>query len=201
MGKDANEVRREIAETRARMDDTVEALSYKADVPARMKDAVNERVETVKGTIGDVMENVLVGVAEVVSDATERAGTVLSEAQRVAAYKLNDAAALTEKLPSAPEMRAAAQRGAGMFAENPLGLMLGALGAGFVAGLILPVTTYERETVGPLRDDLLDRAQSVGSDALEHGKQVLAETAQAALQTAQESAQRHVQQVAKDVSA
>jgi hypothetical protein len=100
-----------------------------------------------------------------------------------------------------PEMRTAAQRGAGVLAENPLGLMLGALGVGFVAGLLLPVTTYERETVGPLRDDLLDRAQSVGSEALEHGRQVLAETAQAALQTAQLAAQRHVQQVVDEVSA
>jgi len=48
---------------------------------------------------------------------------------------------------------------------------------------------------------LLDRAQSVGSEALEHGKQVLAETAQAALQTAQLSAQRHVQQVVDEASA
>jgi hypothetical protein len=100
-----------------------------------------------------------------------------------------------------PEVRAATHGGAGVFAENPLGLMLGALGVGFVAGLLLPVTTYERETVGPLRDDLLDRAQSVGSEALEHGKQVLAETAQAALQTAQLSAQRHVQQVVDEASA
>ena len=33
MGKDSSEIRREIEETRARMGDTVEALSYKADVP------------------------------------------------------------------------------------------------------------------------------------------------------------------------
>ncbi len=36
MGKDSSEIRREIEETRARMGDTVEALSYKADVPAQI---------------------------------------------------------------------------------------------------------------------------------------------------------------------
>ena len=54
MGKDASEIRREIEETRARMGDTVEALGYKADVPARVKDAVNERVETVRGSMAEI---------------------------------------------------------------------------------------------------------------------------------------------------
>jgi hypothetical protein len=71
MGKDASEIRREIEETRARMGDTVEALSYKADVPARAKDAVHDRVESVKGTIGDVMSNVKDAVGGVKQRASE----------------------------------------------------------------------------------------------------------------------------------
>jgi hypothetical protein len=94
-----------------------------------------------------------------------------------------------------------AKRGAGIAAENPLGLAIGAAALGFLAGLAVPITDYERERVGPLRDELLDRAQLVGSDAIEHGKQVIAETAQAALATAQESAQRHAQQVVREATA
>jgi hypothetical protein len=75
-------------------------------------------------------------------------------------------------------------------------LRLGAAAVGFLAGLLVPVTEYERSTIGPIRDDLLERAQSAGSEALEHGKQVLAETAQVAMQTAQQSAQEHAQQMA-----
>jgi hypothetical protein len=62
----------------------------------------------------------------------------------------------------------------------------------------MPVTDYEREKLGPIRDDLLDRAQSAGGGILQHGKQVLQETAQAAVQTAQESAQKHAEQMASE---
>jgi hypothetical protein len=56
MGKDASTIKQEIAETRERLGETVEALGYKADVGARLKDSVQNRAETVKETIGDVMD-------------------------------------------------------------------------------------------------------------------------------------------------
>ena len=228
MGKDSSEIRREIEETRARMGDTVEALGYKADVPSRVKDAVNERVETVRGTIGSVVDSVkdtLTGAVGGVSDAvsgaggaTAKVGSALGGARRAASQTLNQTTGrlqettsdvrnnvqntlsntvgnVTDKIPSAGDVRGAARRGAGIVQENPLGLALGALAVGFLAGLAAPVTDIEREKVGPLRDDLVERAKSVASDALEHGKQVVQETAQAALSTAQQSAQQHGQQV------
>ncbi len=232
MGKDSSEIRREIEETRARMGDTVEALGYKADVPARVKDAVNERVETVKGTIGSVVDSVketvtgavsgasgAVGAAsDALGGATGKVGSALGGARRSVSQTLGDTTgrlqdttsdvrssvqntlsntvgSVTDKLPGPDDVRYAARRGAGIVQENPLGLALGALAIGFLAGLAAPITDIEREKVGPLRDDLVDRAKSVTSDALEHGKQVLQETAQAALDAAQQSAQQHGQQV------
>ena len=47
MGQDPEAIRREIEQTRDRMGDTVEAIGYKADVPARTKDKVT-------GTFSDV---------------------------------------------------------------------------------------------------------------------------------------------------
>jgi hypothetical protein len=228
MGKDSSEIRREIEETRARMGDTVEALSYKADVPNRMKDAVNDKVETVKGTIGDVVSNVkdavtgaggkvgsaLGGVKDKAgtswSDTSDKVGdTVGGVGDKLGGVtgKLGDTVsgvtdklgAVTEKLPSTSDVTGAAKRGVGMALENPLGLAIGAAAVGFLAGLLMPVTDYERETIGPIRDDLVDKAQQIGSDALEHGKAVLQETAQAALSTAQQSAQTHGQQVVQNV--
>ena len=167
MGKDANEIRREIEDTRARMDDTVEALGYKADVPSRVKDAVNERVETVRGTIAGAVDNVkqtVAGASGKVADATGSVG---------------------ERLPRPDDLRRVARRGVGIAEENPLGLALGALAVGFLAGLVAPVSELERRTVGPLRDDLVERAKAAGTDAIEHGKQVLQEQAQAVLAAAQ----------------
>ncbi len=232
MGKDSSEIRREIEETRARMGDTVEALSYKADVPNRVKDAVNDKVETVKGTIGDVVSN----VKDAVSGASGKVGSALGGAKDKAGTTWSDTSdklgdtvggvtgklgdvthgvtdrlgsvtggvsdklgAVTDKIPSPGDVTGAAKRGVGMALENPLGLAIGAAAAGFLAGLLVPVTDYERETIGPIRDDLVDKAQQLGSDALEHGKAVLQETAQAALSTAQQSAQTHGQQVVQNV--
>jgi len=223
MGKDSSEIRREIEETRARMGDTVEALGYKADVPARVKDAVSERVDTVKGTIGSVVESVkdtatgavsgagdaMSAASDAVGGATGKVGSALGGARRSVSQTLNDTTgrvqdttndvrntvqntlsntvgSVTDKLPGPDDVRYAARRCAGIVQENPLGLALGALAVGFLAGLAAPITDIEREKVGPLRDDLVERAKSVTSDALEHGKQVLQETAQEALDAAQQ---------------
>lgn len=174
MGKDSSEIRRQIEETRAQMGDTVEALAYKSDVPARVKDKINDRVDTVKGAIGGAIEN----VKHTVSGAAGRAGN-----------------ALGGNTPDMDDMRYVARRGVGIASENPLGLTLGALALGFLGGLLAPVTDFERERVGPIRDDLMEKAQSIGADVIAHGKQVVQETAQAAMQTAEESAQIHGRQI------
>jgi hypothetical protein len=208
MGKDSSEIRREIEQTRARMGDTVEALGYKADVPSRVKEAVHDKVDTVKGTIGGVVD----GVKDALSGATGKVGNALGGAKHTVTDKVGDVTSsltsnvsdgvggIADKIPSGTDVKNAAQRGVGIAAENPLGLALGALAVGFLAGLLTPVTDFEREKVGPIRDDLLDRAQSVGSDVLEHGKQVLQETVQSAVQTAQQSAQTHSQQIVTEAT-
>ena len=130
MGKDASEIRHEIEQTRQRLGETVDALQYKADVRARVRDAVTERVETVRGTISSTMEGA------------------------------------SGKLPRPEDVRTTAQRGAGIAARNPLALVAAAFAAGFVAGLLLPVTAFERERVGPIGDDLVERAADVGAETL-----------------------------------
>ncbi|MBV8367581.1 MAG: DUF3618 domain-containing protein [Candidatus Eremiobacteraeota bacterium] len=189
MGQDSNEIRREIEETRARMGETVEALGYKADVPSRVKDAVNERVETVKGTISDAVSGVKNTVKSTIGQTTGRVGEVTSS---VSGRAGDVASGVADRLGDA---KYAARRGVGMAIENPLGLALGALAVGFLAGLIAPVTELEREKIGPLREELLEKAQTVAGDVVEHGKQVLQETAQAAVQTAQASAQSHGREI------
>jgi DNA-binding protein YbaB len=179
------------------MGDTVEALGYKADVPSRVKEAVHDKVDTVKGTIGGVVDGVkdaLSGAKQTVSD---KVGDVTSS---VTSNVSEGVGGIAGKIPSGADVKGAAQRGVGIVAENPLGLALGALAVGFLAGLLTPVTDYEREKVGPIRDDLLERAQTVGGDVIEHGKQVLQDTVQGAVQSAQQSAQTHSQQVLSEAT-
>ena len=197
MGEDPRAIRHEIEVTRARMGDTVEALGYKADVPARVKDAVNDRVETVKESIGDAVGGVMDGMQQ----ATRSVGRALGGASESVSGRLGDTVgAVGDRLPDVSDARNAARRGVDIAQENPLGLALGALAVGFLAGLLAPVTDLERERVGPLRDDLLRRAQDAGTEMLQHGKQVVSDVAQSAMQTAQQSTQAHAREVADNLA-
>jgi ElaB/YqjD/DUF883 family membrane-anchored ribosome-binding protein len=52
MGEDPDTIRDEIADTRGRMGDTIDALGYKADVKSRAKDNVTDKVDSVKERLG-----------------------------------------------------------------------------------------------------------------------------------------------------
>jgi gas vesicle protein len=51
MGEDPAAIRQEIEQTRERMGETVDALGYKADVPARTKESINDKVQNMKAKI------------------------------------------------------------------------------------------------------------------------------------------------------
>lgn len=129
MGQDSSEIRREIELTRARMGDTVEALAYKSDVPARVRDAVDDKVESVKGTLGGVAGN----VKDTLSDATGTLNGAFKSAKRTVGESLND-----------PARKDAVRRGLGTAKQNPLGVGLGALAVGFLAGLLAPTGNRTR---------------------------------------------------------
>ena len=64
MGKDPSDIRAEIEQTRARVGDEADALSYKTDVPARVGDYVDDKKEAVKvGRVKDTAERNPVGLA------------------------------------------------------------------------------------------------------------------------------------------
>ena len=65
MGQDPSDIRAEIEETRARVGNEVDALSYKTDVPARVGDYVDEKKQAVKGK--------LTGAKDAVTDTASKA--------------------------------------------------------------------------------------------------------------------------------
>ena len=76
MGQDPSEIRNDIEATRARMGDTAEALGHKADVPGRAREAISDRVESVKSTF--------TGAKDSVSESTPSTGDVKQGARRAA---------------------------------------------------------------------------------------------------------------------
>ena len=84
-----------------------------------------------------------------------------------------------------------ARKGAGIAKENPLGLAIGSVAAGFLAGMLLPESRVENERLGPIADQVKDQARDFGSEAVGHGKQVAQDATHAATETAKQSGQDH----------
>ena len=147
MGQDPDQIRNDIGETRARMGDTAEALGHKADVPGRAREAISDKVDSVKSTF---------------SGAT----------------------------PSSGDVKQGAQQAEGIAKENPLGLAIGAIALGFVAGLLIPSTKVENERIGPMADEVKEQAKEKGQEAVERGKHVAEQAAETAKDAGREQAEQ-----------
>jgi Protein of unknown function (DUF3618) len=97
--------------------------------------------------------------------------------------------------PDSGDVKQGAKRAAGLAPENPLGLAIGAVAVGFVAGMLAPSTKIEDEKLGPMADDLKEKAKETGQEALERGKEVAQEAAESAKETAQEKGQQHAEEL------
>ena len=101
----------------------------------------------------------------------------------------------SERTPDSAEVKQQAKKAASVAQENPLGLAIGSLAVGFLAGMLIPSTRVEDEKLGEVSDQMLEKAKQTGQEALEHGKQVAQETVETAKETAKQSGQEHAQQV------
>ena len=93
--------------------------------------------------------------------------------------------------PDAGDVKQQARRARSVAQDNPLGLAVGAVAVGFLAGMLIPSTRVEDEKMGSLSDDVIERAKETGQEALERGKQV----AQDAAETAKESGREHADEL------
>jgi Protein of unknown function (DUF3618) len=96
---------------------------------------------------------------------------------------------VTGAAPSGGDMKHGARQAAGVAQENPLGLAVGAMAAGFLAGMLIPSTRAEDEKLGPMADQVKDQLKETGQEALEHGKALASETASSAADAAKQTAQ------------
>jgi ElaB/YqjD/DUF883 family membrane-anchored ribosome-binding protein len=73
--------------------------------------------------------------------------------------------------------------------ENPLGLAIGGVAVGFLAGILVPSSRVEDEKLGPMADQVKDQIKETGQEAVERGKDV----AQQAAETAKEAGREHAE--------
>ena len=166
MGQDPSVIRAEIEETRARVGEEVDALSYKTDVGARTSDFVDEKKQAVKDKLTGVKDAVVGTPKVAVGGAAEAVGS---------------------KLPDRDQVRSGAFRLRDTAESNPLGLAVGGVALGFLLGTLLPSTRVENERLGETSDRIMEIAKDTAGDAVERGKQVVQEAGSAALETARES--------------
>jgi tetrahydromethanopterin S-methyltransferase subunit F len=171
MGEDPDRIRREIEATREEMGETVDALSYKADVKSRARDSIVEKKESAKESLmgtKDSIKSKVVGTTDRVGEAT----------------------------PDREQVKQNARQAVGVAQENPLGLAIGSVAAGFIVGMLLPSSRVEDQKLGPIADEVKEKAKETGQEALQRGQQVAQEAAQSAQQTVQERGREESQELA-----
>jgi hypothetical protein len=170
MGQDPSQIREEIAQTRAEMGDTVDALAHKTDVKSRVKESFAEKRD------------------------------------RLRAQMQGTSARVGEAAPDAEQLKEGAHRAVGVAEENPIGLALGGVAAGFLVGMLVPSSKIEEERVGPIADQVKETAVETGKEAIERGKDVAGQAAgqaaegardagEEAMETAREQGRRQAEEL------
>jgi ElaB/YqjD/DUF883 family membrane-anchored ribosome-binding protein len=95
--------------------------------------------------------------------------------------------------PDSGDVKQGAHRAKGMAQENPLGLAIGAVAVGFVGGLLIPSTRVEDEKIGPMADQVKEKAKETGQEAMDRGREVARQAADSAKETAQEAGREHAE--------
>ena len=158
-------IRGDIEQTRSEMGDTLDALGYKANVPARTRGWIGRKRQTVTGACGSGMSRI--------SGAADSAVARVSGAT-----------------PNSSHVQAGAGRMKDTAERNPFGLAFAGAAVGFLAGLFAPSSSVENEKLGSMSDQLKTKAVEAGQEAVEHGKQVAKAAAQSAVETAKEEGQQ-----------
>jgi ElaB/YqjD/DUF883 family membrane-anchored ribosome-binding protein len=142
--------------------------------------AIRADIERTRAEMGDTVD-ALGYKADVKSRAKDR----ISETKDKLTGKASDVA------PDGRQVK----RAAGIAQENPLGLAIGGVAVGFIAGLLVPTSRVEDEKIGPMADQVKDQLKETGQEAVERGKDVAQQAAQSAKETAQAAGQQHADEL------
>jgi gas vesicle protein len=135
---------------------------------------IRNEIEETRGRMGDTVDALAYK-----ADVKSRAKDSVTEKVDTLKSKITGATdRVAESTPSTGEVRAKGRQAVGIAQQNPLGLAAGAVAVGFVAGMLIPSTRVEDERLGPVAEQVKDRAAETGQQVLEHGKQVAQDVAQ-----------------------
>jgi gas vesicle protein len=156
---------------------------------------IQQQVEQTRERMGDTVE-ALAYKADVKTRAKDN---VSEKTDKVKEFFTGAADSVNESTPSTGDVKQAARKGAGLAKENPLGLAIGAVAVGFVAGLLVPATNVENEKIGAVADQVKDQVKETAQTVVDHGKEAAQDAAQAATQAVKETGQEHAEAAKSDI--
>jgi gas vesicle protein len=159
-------------------------------------DAIRQDIEQTREQMGET-----IGAIGYKADVKSRAKESVTDKTDAIKSKVGGVMGrANDATPSTGDVSRGAQQAVSVAQENPLGLAIGAVAAGFIAGMLIPSTRVEDEKIGPMADQVKEQVKETGQEALDRGKQVASEVAQTAQETAKESGQQQAQELASSAS-
>jgi uncharacterized protein DUF3618 len=150
---------------------------------------IREEIEETRAEMGDTVDalaykaDVKTRVKESIADKRER----LIQQVQGTTHRVGEAT------PDGQQMKEGAQQAVGVAQENPIGLAVGGLAAGFLVGMLLPSSRIEDERVGPIADQVKETAAETGKEALDRGREVAGQAAEQAVEGAKEAGQQAIE--------
>ena len=154
-------------------------------------EAIREQIEQTR----DEMSGTVEALGQK-ADVKGRAKSAISEKTDSLKSKVTGVTgSVSESTPDGQQVKDGAKQAVGIAQENPIGLAVGGIAAGFLVGMMIPSTRIENEKMGELADQVKDQAKQTGQEALERGKSVAQEAAQSAKETVQEQGQKQAEEM------
>ena len=107
-----------------------------------------DEIDDTRARMGETVE-ALGDKADVKSRAKE---SVADKVDSVRSKVTGAGSRVSDAAPDSGQMKQGARQAVGVAQENPLGLALGSVAVGFLAGMLVPSTRIEDERIGPVAD-------------------------------------------------
>jgi ElaB/YqjD/DUF883 family membrane-anchored ribosome-binding protein len=143
---------------------------------------IREEIEQTRARMGDTVE-ALGYKTDVKTRAREKvSGTVQAAKDKVGG--------VNEATPGREDVKQRARQAKGIAQENPIGLAIGSVAVGFLAGMLMPSTRVEDEKLGEVSDQVKEGAKETAQEVGQRGKQVARSARDAVQETGQEQAEQ-----------
>jgi gas vesicle protein len=150
---------------------------------------IRQEIEETRAEMGDTVD----ALAYKADVKTRMKESIADKRDRLISQVQGTSHRVGEATPDGQQVKQGAKQAVGVAEENPLGLAIGGLAAGFLVGMMLPSSRIEDERIGPVADQVKETAVETGQEALERGREVATQVAEQTVEGAKEVGQEAVE--------